>query len=261
MPGNYSSTFRPFSKGIATENLAPGSRMLPITLAEMFPAQTGEITSRFDIESTTGQNVDGTSYAAKSKTSSSIVAEWLPFGSNRISAPNIRRNEAVLVWATADHGEYRWTALGDHDDYRNTEIVVFGFRAAKDYSKTPNTMDSMYCFEVNTERGLIAVSTTTDRNEYTRTALVWDTMEGTWTYEDGVENKFSSDARENMIWMENVYGSQVGIHKGRAWIKAPDMVSIMSPYTQIEGVLNVCGGTISNGYSGPPANGWIVPDR
>ena len=261
MPGNYSSTFRPFSKGIATENLAPGSRMLPITLAEMFPAQTGEITSRFDIESTTGQNVDGTSYAAKSKTSSSIVAEWLPFGSNRISAPNIRRNEAVLVWATADHGEYRWTALGDHDDYRNTEIVVFGFRAAKDYSKTPNTMDSMYCFEVNTERGLIAVSTTTDRNEYTRTALVWDTMEGTWTYEDGVENKFCSDARENMIWMENVYGSQVGIHKGRAWIKAPDMVSIMSPYTQIEGVLNVVGGTISNGYSGPPANGWIVPDR
>jgi hypothetical protein len=86
-------------------------------------------------------------------------------------------------------------------------------------------------------------------------------MEGTWTYEDGVENKFCSDARENMIWMENVYGSQVGIHRGRAWIKAPDMVSIMSPYTQIEGVLNVCGGTISNGYSGPPANGWIVPDR
>ena len=261
MPGNYSSTFRPFSKGIATENLAPGSRMLSITLAEMFPAQTGEITSRFDNEFTTGQNVDGTSYAAKSKTSSSIVAEWLPFGSNRISAPNIRRNEAVLVWATADHGEYRWTALGDHDDYRNTEIVIFGFRAAKDYSKAPNTVDSMYCFEVNTERGLIAVSTTTDRNEYTRTALVWDTMEGTWTYEDGVENKFCSDARENRIWMENVYGSQVGIHQGRAWIKAPNMVSIMSPYTQIEGVLNVCGGTISNGYSGPPANAWIVPDR
>ena len=257
----YQSTFRPFSKGVATENLQPGSRTLPITLAEMFPAQAGEITSRYDTQEITGQNAEGTSYASKATTTSSITAEWLPFGSNRISAPNIRRNEAVLVWATADHSEYRWTALGDHDDYRNTEIVIFGFRAAKDYEKKPNTTDSMYCFEVNTERGLIAVSTTTDRGEFTRTALVWDTAEGTWTYEDGVKNKICSDAKERMIWMENADGSQVGIHQGRAWMKAPDMVSIMSPYTQISGILNVVGGTISNGYSGPPANAWITPDN
>ena len=257
----YQSTFRPFSKGIATENLQPGSRTLAITLAEMFPAQTGEVTSRYDTHQVTGQSADGASYAGSSTTSSSITAEWLPFGSNRISAPNIRRNEAVLVWATADHGEYRWTALGDHDDYRNTEVAIFGFRAAKDYSKTPSTSDSMYCIEINTERGLIAVSTTTDRGEYTRTALVWDTKEGTWTYEDGVENKITSEAKENRIVISNQQGSELGIHKGRAWMAAPDIVSIMSPITQISGVLSVQGGTVSNGYSGPPAMGWQSPDK
>lgn len=268
----YQSTFRPFSKGIATENLQPGSRTLAITLAEMFPAQTGEVTSRYDTHQVTGQSADGASYAGSSTTSSSITAEWLPFGSNRISAPNIRRNEAVLVWATADHGEYRWTALGDHDDYRNTEVVIFGFRAAKDYEKTPSTTDSMYCFEVNTERGLIAVSTTTDRGEYTRTALVWDTKEGTWTYEDGVKNKICSDAKERMIWMENADGSQVGIHQGRAWIAAPIQVSIISPVTQISGdlsvggstqiggTLSVGGGTWSNGYN-IPALAWKSPGK
>ena len=74
--------------------------------------------------------------------------------------------------------------------------------------------------------------------------------------------------------MENVYGSQVGIHQGRAWIKAPTVVSIMAPLTQISGVLNVVdaltvggvlnvvGGTFSNGYFEPAAgSAWVVPDR
>ena len=256
----YQSTFRPFSKGVATENLTPGSRTLSITLAELFPAQSGEITSRYDTHQTTGQSAEGTSYASSSKTSSSIVAEWLPFGSNRITAPNVRRNEAVLVWATADHGEYRWTALGDHDNYRNTEIVVYGFRAAKDYSQTPSQTDSMYCVEINTERGLVAFSTTTARDEYTRTAMVWDTAEGTWAYEDGVKNKIMSEAKSNKIVISNSYGSEFGIQQGRAWIAAPIQVSIISPFTQISGTLSVGGGTSSSSYNIPAAP-WQSPDK
>ena len=256
MASHQRSEFRPYAMGVATENNIPGSRMLEITLSEIFPAQTGESTSRYDAHDVTGTDAAGQAYAGKSKTSNSITAEWVPFGSNRITAPNVRRNEPVLVWATADHSEYRWVPLGDADDYRNTEIVVWGFRAAKDYNNPPTQQDSMYVFEVNTERGLVAFSTTTDRGEYTRTAMVWDLAQGEWTYEDGTENKIHSDAKESKIIISNKYECEVCIKEDRVWLKSPTMVTLDTPYTQLAGHLNVMGGVTASGYGVPP-NGWI----
>jgi hypothetical protein len=261
MPAIYSSTFRQFSKAKATENIPFGESVGEFTLSELLPAQDKEITSRYDEHEVTGKDASGISYAAKTKTSITISASWLPNSSNRLTAPNLRRGEEVMIWATADHGEYRWTPLGDDDDLRNTEVVLFGFRAAKDYKTKHSRSETMYVLEINGERGFVAFSTTVDRGEYTRTCMVWDLMKGTWTYEDGVDNKILVDAPEGKIMASNRWDSQFGIHESRAWFKAVDRVSVDAPYTQFHGSINVNGVVIADGFAGPPSNPWIEPSK
>lgn len=235
------SVFRIYGKGIAAENIDFTSHNLEISLTELFPASHGEITSKFDESEVTGEDSTGGAYAGKVKTTRTISAKWLSNNGNRLTAPSIRRGEAVTVWATADHEQFRWTEDGDNADHRNTEVVVFGFRASKDYNGKPKPKDDMYILEVNTERGFVSFNTSAARGEVTTTALYFDLLSGVFSYTDGKNNRLVVDAANSLLMMQNKNGSDVGVIGNNAWLKAPGMVVAKAPNIYADGVLNVSG--------------------
>jgi hypothetical protein len=234
------SAFHIWGKGRIVENLPFGDTEIRFTPIEHQPMNPGEETERVDTLAYTGEEASGKAYATKANTSGSLRAKWLPFGSNRMTAPNVCRGEVVTIWATGDHGEFRWTADGDHDNLRNTEVVVFGFAAAKDFSSQPDKKSSMYIFEVNTEKGHIVLHTSTARGEVCTYTVSIDAMNGLFTIEDGMQNMIQSNALEAMIKLSNRYGSEVGIHQDRVWLSG-ERVTLDAKNVDCTGTLNVKG--------------------
>lgn len=252
MPAGITSVFRIYGKGIAAENIRDFTdASLEITINEHFPGTHGEATGKYDESKITGEDSTGVSYAGKAKTTRTVTAMWLPFGSNRLTPPSVRRGEAVLVWATGDHGEYRWTPMGDHDFHRNTEVAVFGFNAAKDYNEKPKAGKSMYTLEINTERGFVCFNTTQARGEVAGTITYWDLLEGIFSYEDTAKNKLMVSAKDKMIKLSNENNSEVGIKNDRAWMKAPTQATIKAPKINADGELLVNGVVYANAYLRP----------
>ena len=64
-------------------------------------------------------------YSDKIETSNSLMAEWLPLGSNRATAPNVRRGERVFLLQYADDDKYYWVTAGLDPHLRRRETVVF----------------------------------------------------------------------------------------------------------------------------------------
>lgn len=223
------SVFRAYGKGIAAENLDFTSHSLEIALTELYATSHGEMTSKYEEAEITGEDSAGTAYAGKVKTTRTITAKWLSNNGNRITAPSIRRGESVVVWATADHDEFRWTETGDESHHRNSEVVVFGFRASKDYAKKPSLKEDMYVLEVNTERGFVSFNTSAARGEHTTTALYFDLLSGIFSYTDGKSNRILVDAVNSLLTLRNRNGADLGIIGNNAWIKAPTQVVVKAP--------------------------------
>lgn len=237
---NLTSTFRVMSEGLVAENMPFGSLEIKFTLPEHQPMAQGEKTERVDIQTYQGKEPSGKAYAGKAYTSEVMTARWLDFGSNRKTAPSVVRGETVLIWATADSNDYRWTPK-DNEELRNTEVVVWGFAAAKDLKAAPNATDSMYSIEINTERGFVVLHTTTARGEVTPLTVYVDAMSGTFGMTSGDETTIFGDCKEAMIKCSNRFGSEMGIHEDRAWMKAPKFVTFDSPAVNVIGDLNITG--------------------
>lgn len=234
------SVFRVWGKGRVVENLPFGDNEIRFTPIEHQPMNPGEETERVDTLAYTGEDHSGKAYATKANTSGALRAKWLPFGSNRLTAPNMCRGELVTIWATADHGEFRWVSDGDHDDLRNTEVVIFGFAASKDFSSKAEKASSMYIFEVNTEKGHIVLHTSAARGEVTTMTVAVDAMKGQFSIEDGMKTSIFTDAIEGLVKLSNRFGSAVGIHQDRVWLEGA-RVSINAKDTDVTGNLNVVG--------------------
>jgi hypothetical protein len=252
MPAGITSVFRIYGKGIAAENIRDFTdASLEITINEHFPGTHGEATGKYDESKITGEDSTGVSYAGKAKTTRTVTATWLPFGSNRLTPPSVRRGESVLVWATGDHGEYRWTPMGDHDFHRNTEVAVFGFNAAKDYNEKPKAGKSMYTLEINTERGFVCFNTTQARGEAAGTITYWDLLEGIFSYKDTAENAFTVSAKDKMLSFQNGAGSSMGIIGGNAWLEGASQAVISAPSIFTTSSLKVNGNVHANNFVKP----------
>ena len=236
---------------MVAENMPFGSLEIKFTLTEHQPMNQGEKTERVDIQTYQGKEPSGKAYAGKAYTSEVMTARWLDFGSNRKSAPSMVRGETVLIWATADSNDYRWTPK-DNESLRNTEIAVYGFAATKDLNSSPDAKGSMYSIEINTERGFIVLHTTTARGEVTPITYYIDAMNGKFGMETGSGESIVADSREAMIKFTNRFGSEFGIHEDRAWVKAPKQVTIDSPVTNVIGELNVTGECKAVNFRQPP---------
>ena len=245
------SAFRVWGKGRVVENLPFGDNEIRFTPIEHQPMNPGEETERVDTLAYTGEDYSGKAYATKANTSGALRAKWLPFGSNRITAPNVCRGEVVTIWATADHGEFRWVPDGDNDDLRNTEVVVFGFAASKDFSSKPNKATSMYIVEVNTEKGHMVVHTSTARGEVTTMTASIDAMKGQFSLEDGMKTKIFTDATEGLVTLSNRFGSTVGIHQDRVWLEGA-RATINAKSIDLTGNLNVDGEVTAKVFRQPP---------
>lgn len=221
------SCFVPYSFGYAIANKEPGSNQLMVLPVEHFPAMDGEINSTMDTLEVSGVSPEGKAYSAKSNSSTGIPCEWLPFGSNRATAPDVRRKERVLIYRWADLDRYFWVSLGLDEHLRRLERVLWVFNANPD----PDAADSIdfkssYYFEVSTRDRLVTFATSKANDEPFAYTVQINTAVGHLIMGDDDGNFVELVSKDSEIRAHNKYGTLIELMKKVLNVFAPDSITM-----------------------------------
>lgn len=260
-PGTEFSKLRPYSLGIVAENKALSSKDVEVVPYEQSPILDGEITSASaDIKA---KGVDSVgSVLEKTVTSTlSVKAKWLPIGaSNRVSAPDVRRGELVMLYKFADADMYFWNTLKDDISLRKLETVIYAFSATMNESAEMNA-STYYFIEISTHKKLITLHTSKDNGEPFSYDIQLNTEAGYFVITDDVGNHILMDSKNSRIHLKNVDGSEYDMDKTNLTINVPQRMEFnaheleVNAKTTINGYTTVTKGLWSYGGPGTKVTG------
>ena len=223
------SALVPVSLGYAVQNLTPGQRVLEVMPVEHTTGVDGEITSTVEKIELQGVDPDGQQYSTAVSSSTGIPCTWLPFGSNRLTPPDIRRKERVLIYRFADEDKYYWKELGLDDAMRRLETVIYFWNG------NPNTdgedeinIDNCYYFEVSPRTGNVTFQTSKANGEPYRYTFQIDAQEGRWTATDDIDNFVEVESAAALIRLHNSMGTYMELSKKNFNLFAPDSATMVA---------------------------------
>lgn len=202
------SQFHFHSFGKVAANKPRGSNYAEVAAVETFSMMAGELTDNVETIDTGGQDSLGKNYVGKVTTKPTLTCRWLPMSnSNRVTPPDVRRNEEVLIYRFADTEYYFWTTLSNNT-IRKLETMALWFSGTpvegEGEDKT-RTADNGYFFELSTHEKHVIFSTSDKNGEVCRYYLQFDMNSGNFTVKDnlGQEVEFDSPGGKINVKSEN----------------------------------------------------------
>jgi hypothetical protein len=222
------SMLTPYSVAYVAANKPLNSTFIEAVAVEEMPIQSGEIGDNETEYNTTGVDDEGKTYQSTSKMKQSVKAEWLPVGSsNRMTAPDVRRGEFVMLYKFADADKYYWNTLKNDLSYRKLETVVFAFSGTQDENAKPDGTNS-YTFEVSTHKGFVAMRTSKANGEPFAYDLVLNTKEGRFSLTDDVGNVIGLHSTDTRIIARNIDDTLVDLNKQAITMYAPESIDLVT---------------------------------
>lgn len=200
--------------GLVVADKERESMVAKISPIEIMPLMSGKMALNEEELEHKGMDSFQREYEVKVKHSNAIDCKWLPWGSNRVTAPDLVMGERVAIYRYADSDVYYWKELGLDDNLRRMETVRYLFAANKDReSLDDRSPDNSYLLEVSAHDKLITLKTTNLNDEpYT---YVWqlNTADGLWVFTDDVGNYLQLDSKETVITFKNADGAMYELNK------------------------------------------------
>lgn len=246
---DFLSQFRIISMGVALENLIVENILtdnpqgiIEVGPIEQAPGMTGELKSNPEVIETKGVDSSGKEYSAKTITNTCwSEVKWLPWGSNRLTPPNIRRGERVLIWQFADDDtQVYWTPTGLDEHLRRLETVVWGFNANPNKATKPGegkdkrSPEDMWTLEISTHTKQITLRTTDRNGELTTFVCQFNPGDGSFNLIDAQGNQLSLDCIEGEWLLQNSYGSYIKVSKNMIEVFAEDLIKVMTRLFKLE---------------------------
>jgi hypothetical protein len=220
------SQLRPYSLGIAAENKPRSARHLNITPTEALPALDGEINFNPQRETFSGVDSKGDPYEVAVNKDVSLNAEWLPFGSNRVTPPDIRRGEPILIYRMADSDRYFWECLGLRDDLRRLETVIFAISADPNPNSEGLDISKCYFIEVSSHDKMVTLGTSKANGEPFAYTAQFNTGTGEFVLEDDIGDHLYLNSGSGLWEMKNADGSHYRLDRKNILIKAPTNIDL-----------------------------------
>lgn len=199
-----------YSYGVVAANKPLSSMNIEVTPMEDVPLVNGELTDNINTTNVKGADADGASYETVVRDSVTLTARWLPFSSNRKTAPDVRRGEKVAIWKFADADKYYWSSLEYEAKYRKLETVIYAFSNTR-VEKEDAYSDNTYFIEISTHNKLIHLHTSTSDGEPYGYDFILNTKEGNFQIRDTIENIIFLDSPTKRIVMKNAADSFIDL--------------------------------------------------
>lgn len=220
------SMLRMVSVAKSVENKAIGEHYLEVTLLEDTMFLDGEVLPNPTDVQGSGVDRDQKAFDVKVTTANSIRAKWLPFGTNRVTPPDIRRGERIHVYQFGDADQYYWVCPGMDDHLRKLETVVFAISATQKESDTKLNPDNCYVMEWSSHTKQITLTTSKANGEPFAYTAQFNLADGCFTLADDDSNFWELDSQERRLTFMNKDESVVKLDKKEIFIHSADLVDI-----------------------------------
>lgn len=198
------SKLRFYSLGIVAENKLLSSKEVEVTPVEEMPMLDGELAPVAVDYKAKAVDKLGSSYETSVETTSTVKAKWLPLGAgNRITAPDVRRGEMVVLYKFGDTDQYFWTTQNEDLKLRKLETVIYAFSGTTSEGAEMNAQ-TFYFIEISTHKKLITLHTSKDNGEPFGYDIQLDTGNGKLVITDDVGNYVLMDSAQTQIVLRNV---------------------------------------------------------
>lgn len=233
------SLLRLYSLGIVVEDKPVGSDFVMASPIETLNMQPGgsikDSSTKFE---GTLKNSSGKNFATEMSSSNYLKAKWLAFGqSNRITAPDVVRNETIVLFKYGDVDEYYWTTIFREAELRRLETVLYAWSNLKSGISAFDKSTS-YWLEVDTKKKSVKFHTAMNDGENTEYDIVIDTKQGTFLLTDKKGNKFFLDSQADKFVVfanKEIEGT------------AGQVINLKAPTINLEGNVNIKGNVNTSG--------------
>lgn len=272
-PGELiTSKLRWYSYGILAANKALKSMDIEVAPMEELPMLDGELTDLQSTYSAQAKDAHGQAYSVSVATSATIKATWLRFGdANRMTAPDVRKGEAVMIYQFGDAKRYYWMTLKQDAGLRKLETVVWAISATRDEG-VPTSADSTYYVEFSSHQKIVHLHTSKADGEPFSYDIQLDTKNGSFTVMDDAGNYWRVDSANARLEMKNSEGTHVDMDRKKITLTASESVVVnatrfevnaattVSSTLGVNGQTTLSGGLSSSGGSGNQLAGGLNAD-
>ena len=218
------SQFRLYTLGTVAANKKLGSKTIEFTPDEDNFFVDGEITDNADTVTTSGTNATGQTYEKSLTTTASMEATWMPIGqSNRMTAPDVRRGDRVIIWQYADADKFYWDKAINNPKLTKLETVIFALSNVRAENEEM-AAEKTYYLEGSTHNKYLHLHTSANDGEFCEYDWQINTKEGFFQFADSLGNVIEVDSRNTKITLTNADGTSVVLDKQNLDIFAPDSI-------------------------------------
>lgn len=218
------SKLRFYSWGIVAEDKKEEDNNCWITPIETIPFVDGDLTTDPTDYNIEGVDKDNKPYVVKLKSSAAINAQWLPWNSNRITSPDLKQGELVILLKFGDVDRYYWVSTGMTDDMRRLETIMWGISDEPDPSVDLVPYENVWTIEACTRRKFFRLHTTKANGEPFAYTVEIDADYGKVTVMDDDNNHIFLDSAEQIIQAKNKHATEITIDKKTIYSYAKDLI-------------------------------------
>jgi len=198
------SLLKNVSMGLVAKDIIEDDVYVEVFPFELQVGKDGEITKEAHHSASVTDNNGGVANVNIRQTDL-IKARWYPNGNTHVlTAPNVCKNEVVMLWKYSDADEYYWTTAYNQLELRKLEkrVIVVSNKASIDISPDA-LMENSYFIAMDSINKLVHIHTSTTDGEYTTYDIGLDTKEGVFTLTDGKENHFKLDSQTDTFTLSS----------------------------------------------------------
>lgn len=218
--------------GVVAANKPLGSNNIEFFAPEEFPTASGVVSDNASGYDVAGMDASGQAYKDTVTQTMTKPATWMPFGSNRMTAPDVRKGERVVIWRYGDADMYYWASQADDMNLRKLETAVYAWSATQNEGKATDATTS-YFFEVSTHNKLMHVHTSKDNGELCSYDIQLNPGTGVFQFQDDLGTVFMIDSMNNALTYQNSDGTVINVNKKSISMQAPEMFSILAKNGQL----------------------------
>lgn len=202
-----------YGVAVVAEDKATDTDEVLVYLPSLYPEADGEVVATAEKKDVTIKSPTGDTHSSSALSSNAVMMKWLPFNTNRVTAPDVRKGSKVVVYKFKGQNLFRWMYFG-MDGTLRLETVIYAFSATPHVKEdAPLTPDNYYIFLISSHTKKIQLLTGQGNGEPTNYAITLDTGQGGFSLVDGEQNMFILNSMKHFWSFSNQEKSNFAIDK------------------------------------------------
>ena len=182
------SRYRMYGIGTVASDLIVGNKNIKVYVHEILANYSGDINKKDHVTKVVKDSDGGAHSVDIDEHRQLEEVIWAPSDTNRVTPPNVRKGEKVIVWQYGDFNKFYWTKLGLELDLRRLEHVTHVYVNTDDEEENPINSDNSYWTTISTLNKFVRLHTSDNDGEHTTYDITIDTKTGKLEVEDGKGN-------------------------------------------------------------------------